>query len=67
MKHHKPLLHLHAGDVEPGIRLVNFIAHHGIKILNVAGPRASGEPQIGAFVKQVLDAALTSCKFLSSA
>ena len=31
--------------------LLRFISDHRIKILNVAGPRASKEPQIAAFVK----------------
>lgn len=57
VKHQKPLLHIHAGEVEPASRLVDLIAQHGIKTLNVAGPRASGEPHIGAFVVRVLDAA----------
>jgi len=60
VKHQRPLLHLHTTDAEPATRLVEFIAHHGIKTLNVAGPRASGEPEIGALVKRALDAALVS-------
>lgn len=57
VKHRKPWLHIHAEDIEPATRLVDFIAQHGIKTLNVAGPRASGEPQIGLFVTKVLDEA----------
>ena len=33
------------------------ISDHRIQILNVAGPRASKEPQIAAFVKKVLEEA----------
>jgi predicted Rossmann fold nucleotide-binding protein DprA/Smf involved in DNA uptake len=35
-----------------------FLAEHGVQILNVAGPRASQEPEVAAFVKVVLEAAL---------
>jgi len=31
---------------------------HKIRVLNVAGSRASKEPGVGAFVQEVLDAAL---------
>ena len=30
----------------------------GVRVLNVAGPRASGEPDVGAFVRWTLDRAL---------
>lgn len=51
----KPLLHLTPGSVTPSEALSRFIQHHNVKILNVAGPRASNEPGVGAFVKSVLD------------
>lgn len=35
-----------------------FIEERDIRTLNVAGPRASNEPEVGAFVKDVLEAAL---------
>ena len=38
--------------------LLAFLAAHQIRRLNIAGPRASQEPQIAAFVRQVLEAAL---------
>ena len=38
--------------------LLAFVAAHQVRRLNVAGPRASQEPQIAAFVRQVLEAAL---------
>jgi hypothetical protein len=40
------------------VTLRQFIAEHRIERLNVAGPRASQEPEIGAFVEAVLTAAL---------
>ncbi len=54
-KHRKPVIHLHAGEPHAGGRLAEFVTRHGIKTLNVAGPRASGEPTIGQFVMKVLD------------
>ena len=41
----------------PGAGLHRFVVEQGIKRLNVAGPRASKEPRIGEFVKQVLEEA----------
>ena len=58
-EHHKPLLHL-SREGEPYLpeqKLRRFIREHRIQILNVAGPRASKEPEVGAFVKEVLDKA----------
>ena len=49
----KPVLHLHPGNITPSA-IADFIARHGIKVLNVAGPRESIQPGIGAYVKLVL-------------
>jgi hypothetical protein len=57
IKHNKPWLHLHKGGAAPEITLLRFIREHAIATLNVAGPRASKEAAVGAFVKQVLEAA----------
>ncbi len=52
----KPLLHLSKGAASaPESELRHFVDQNKITILNVAGPRASEEPEIGAFVKDVLD------------
>jgi hypothetical protein len=54
----KPCLHLSAkvhGDKAPEV-LKKFIEEHQIKVLNVAGPRASKEPMVGEVVKAVLGA-----------
>jgi hypothetical protein len=56
----KPCLHLSAkrhGEKAPEA-LKQFIREHGIKILNVAGPRASKEPMVGEVVQAVLGALL---------
>ena len=58
IKHNKPWLHLHKGGTAPEITLLEFIREHGIAILNVAGPRAIKEPEVGGFVKSVLEATL---------
>ena len=57
IKHNKPWLHLHKGGTAPEITLLKFIREHEIATLNVAGPRASKEPKVGTFVKDVFEAA----------
>jgi hypothetical protein len=56
----KPWIHLsaQAHGACAAARLRRFLADHAIRVLNVAGPRASGEPGVGAFVTSTLDAAL---------
>jgi hypothetical protein len=54
-KHHKPCLHIHPGVKEPGKKLADFVADNEIQTLNVAGPRASKEPDVAKFVRQILD------------
>jgi hypothetical protein len=43
------------GPAEPENELRRFIQGHGITALNVAGPRSSKKPEVGAFVKTVLE------------
>ena len=60
-KHGKPWIHLSAqavGDKAPEL-LRAFIVQHGIRVLNVAGPRASKEPDVAEFVTATLTLALT--------
>jgi hypothetical protein len=55
-RHEKPSLHLSAtsdGDKAAGL-LREFIRQHGIKVLNVAGPRASQAPSVAEFVTATL-------------
>jgi hypothetical protein len=56
-KHGRPVLHLSkasgASAAEAALR--RFIGEHGIRALNVAGPRASKEPEVAAFVREVLE------------
>jgi Circularly permutated YpsA SLOG family len=54
MKHIKPVIHISSKTENPAEALLKFIRVNGIKILNVAGPRASMEPEISNFVKRVL-------------
>jgi Circularly permutated YpsA SLOG family len=56
IKHNKPWLHLHQGGVSPHVALLKFIREHKVATLDVAGPRASKEPEVGGFVKTVLEA-----------
>jgi hypothetical protein len=59
-KHAKPVLHISrdGGTPEPDRVLRRFLREHGVKALNVAGPRGSKEPEVAAFVKEVLCGAL---------
>jgi len=54
-KHKKPLIHICREDENPASKVLHFIRSNGIRILNVAGPRASKEPEVGEFVKRVFD------------
>jgi Circularly permutated YpsA SLOG family len=58
IKHKKPWLHIYRdGQYDAAESLLRFVSDHTIKILNVAGARASREPQISDFVKKVLEEA----------
>lgn len=50
----KPWLHLHQAMDWQEV-LDNWVGLHQISTLNVAGPRSSKEPAVGAFVPIVLD------------
>ena len=57
----KPWRHLSAdrdGVAGAAAVLRELVARHGVRVLNVAGPRASGAPGIERFVAAVLDGAL---------
>lgn len=59
-KHGKPVLHIwqENGPNQPEKVLRKFIEDYKIKVLNVAGPKASKEPGVGDFVMEVLTGAL---------
>jgi hypothetical protein len=52
--HKKPCLHLCAGDEAAAEKLKAFVEEHRVKILDVAGPRASKEPGVREFVMRTL-------------
>ena len=52
-EHGKPCMHLCAGDKTAADALRVFVEKHGVKVLNVAGPRAGKEPRVGEFVLSV--------------
>ena len=66
----KPYLHicLESKDSldEAVIRLLEFISRHDVSRLNVAGPRASQEPEIGPFVDAILSSALLNNASIST-
>lgn len=51
----KPCLHVAREDVD-GAGVRDFLLRHGVRVLNVAGPRASKEPVVYAFAFDLLDA-----------
>jgi hypothetical protein len=55
--HKKANLHLCAGDKTAAEKLKAFTEEHRVKILNVAGPRASNESGVGEFVVRTLEQA----------
>jgi len=61
-RHSKPVIHLSQAADGPAAaaKLAAFVRDHGIKVLNVAGSRASKEPDVGGFVSDSLAAAF--CK-----
>ena len=55
-KHLKASLHLSSlqSPTENVTQLRGFIRKHEVKVLNIAGPRASGEPELRSFIQSVL-------------
>ena len=59
IRHRKPHLHLCAGlGDKAGVVLRQWLRENRIRVLNIAGSRASKEPGVGQFVRRVLDQAL---------
>ena len=55
--HDRPCLHL-SGELEApeaALRLRDWLQREAVTVLNVAGPRASGEPAVAAFIQSILD------------
>jgi hypothetical protein len=59
-KHGNPWIHIHPDIANAGAVLAAFIDENQIGTLNVAGSRGSKEPDIAAFVIEVLSAAFPS-------
>ena len=60
-KHTRPLLHLDLDKMSVSYAarmLQSWIIDNGIRVLNVAGPRASGDPEIYGMVTKVLESVL---------
>lgn len=61
LQHKRPVLHLDLRLVDAGraaALLVDFVQTHRVEVLNIAGPRASGDPYIYNATFSVLEAAL---------
>ena len=59
IKHRKPHLHLSAARKDNAAQeLKKWMQQNHIRVLNVAGPRASKEPEVAGFVISTLDQAL---------
>lgn len=54
----RPFLHLHPGSDDPVLKLRAFLKRHRVRVLNMAGPRASKEGVAGHFAWEVLAGAL---------
>lgn len=60
VKHRRPHLHLSAAAKENAAsELKKWIEQNKIQVLNVAGPRASKEPEVAGFVASILNQGLT--------
>jgi hypothetical protein len=57
-KHKKPWVHIRQKLENPVQSLNQFIEKNKIRVLNIAGPRASREPGVGQFVMDILDQSL---------
>ena len=57
--HRRSHLHLWAADTNIAESLKAFVEEHGVEVLNVAGPRASHEPEVCEFVMSTLSNGFT--------
>lgn len=64
-KHKKPVIHVHFDTFDAGSELARFVLENGIAVLNVAGPRASGDPHVRDFTRGVLEGMLAELRALS--
>jgi len=57
LKHGKPVLHVsRTGGLSPAHEtFADFVKQHSVKRLNIAGSKASTEPEVGAFVRETLE------------
>jgi hypothetical protein len=61
LKHTRPLKLIDANETTPsraGERIAAFARRHNVRVLNIAGPRASSEPRAHAFAREAVTACL---------
>lgn len=51
----KPLLKVRIGEEENEVTVFDWLERHNIRVLNVAGPRASAEPEIYPMTRELLE------------
>ena len=65
MLHDKPCLHIDLGTLNTVKTVRSWIVHHGIEILNIAGPRASENPEIYDVAAKTLKAVVGKAEMRS--
>jgi len=64
MKHERPCLHIDLNemtDLEAALKTATWISKNSIAVLNVAGPRASKDPEIYQAVFNILESTVHLC------
>jgi hypothetical protein len=63
-QHRKPCLHLarERDEAVTARKLREFLAAHQIRVMNVAGPRQSQEPEVARFVSEILERSLQAAE-----
>jgi hypothetical protein len=55
LQYRKPYVHIHRASTRPAAMLLAFLCQYDIHVLNIAGPRASTEPEVVSLVMETLN------------